>query len=138
VARHYEVKENRAMTARGHKDVFADDIAWAEGTAPGVQFARFLLDEENRTTSTMVILSKFAPGAEVEPHTHGCNYLEYIIEGSQRVGKVNFKAGDVRWAAGGTGYGPIKVGPDGCTVIIVFAEAAKGIAIPLGKAAHPA
>jgi len=123
------------MAVREHRDIFAKDVAWADGSAPGVRYARFLLDDGNPVTSPMVILSKFAPGSMVEPHTHGCNYLEYIIEGSQMVGKVNFTAGDVRWAAGGTGYGPIMVGPEGCTVIIVFQEAAKGNAIPLGKAA---
>jgi anti-sigma factor ChrR (cupin superfamily) len=122
------------MASRGHKDIFAKDIVWNEGAEPGVRYARFLLDEASAATSPMVILSKFEPGAEVDPHTHGCNYLEYIIEGSQRVGKVNFEAGDVRWAAGGAGYGPIKVGPEGCTVLIVFQEAAKAITIPLGKA----
>ncbi|MDE2303581.1 MAG: hypothetical protein KGK11_13590 [Sphingomonadales bacterium] len=123
------------MAARGHKDIFAKDIAWADGTAPGVRYARFLLDGANPAASPLVILSKFAPGAVIEPHTHGCNYLEYIIEGSQMVGKVEFAAGDVRWASGGTGYGPITVGPDGCTVMIVFQEAAKANAIPLGKGA---
>jgi len=123
-----------AKQARGHKDIFAKDIAWGQGTGPGIQYARFLLDEENAATSPMVILSKFEPGEVVDPHTHGCNYFEYIIEGSQRVGKVNFERGDVRWAAAGTGYGPIVVGPEGCTVLIVFQEAAKSNTIPLGKA----
>lgn len=123
------------MAKRGHKDIFASDITWADGSAPGIRYARFLLDDADPAASPMVILSKFAPGAVVEPHTHGCNYLEYIIEGSQMVGKVNFEAGDVRWAAGGTGYGPITVGPDGCTVLIVFQEAAKSNTIPLGKSA---
>ncbi len=117
-----------------HKDIFAQDIVWGQGSGPGIQYARFLLDEQNAATSPMVIMSKFEPGAEVEPHAHGCNYFEYIIEGSQKVGKLNFKAGDVRWASGNTGYGPIKVGPEGCTVLIVFQEAAKGIMIPKGKA----
>lgn len=120
--------------ARGHKDIFARDIVWGQGTGPGIQYARFLLDEENAGGSPMVILSKFEPGEVVEPHTHGCNYFEYIIEGSQRVGKTNFAAGDVRWASAGTGYGPIVVGPEGCTVLIVFQEAAKSNTIPLGKA----
>ena len=31
-------------------------------------------------------------------------------------------------------YGPIVVGPEGCTVLIVFQEAAKSNTIPLGKA----
>lgn len=119
---------------RGHRDIFAEDIVWGQGTGPGIQYARFLLDEENAAASPVVILSKFAAGEVVEPHTHGCNYLEYIIEGSQKVGKVEFKAGDVRWARGGAGYGPITVGPEGCTVLIVFQEAAKSNMIPLGKA----
>jgi anti-sigma factor ChrR (cupin superfamily) len=122
------------MAGRGHKDIFAGDIPWAEGVSPGVRYARFLLDEANAAQSPMVILSTFALGAEVEPHTHGCNYLEYIIEGSQTVGKTRFGKGDVRWAAGGAGYGPIKVGPEGCTVLIVFQEARGGVTIPLGKA----
>lgn len=120
--------------ARGHKDIFAKDIAWAPGAGPGIQYARFLLDEADAARSPMVILSKFAPGEVVQPHTHGCNYLEYVIEGSQMVGKTNFAAGDVRWASAGTGYGPITVGPDGCTVLIVFQEAAKSNTIPLGRA----
>jgi anti-sigma factor ChrR (cupin superfamily) len=134
--RHFPDKEpeESVMAGRGHKDIFAKDIAWAPGSDPGVQYARFLLDEENAAGSPMVILSTFEPGATVAPHTHGCNYFEYIIEGSQMVGKVNFEKGDVRWAAGGAGYGPIVVGPEGCTVLIVFQEAAKANTIPLGKA----
>ncbi|RZK02646.1 MAG: hypothetical protein EOO76_05970 [Novosphingobium sp.] len=125
------------MAGRGHKDIFADDIAWGQGASPGIQYARFLLDEDNAATSPMVILSKFAPDEVVEPHTHDCNYLEYIIEGSQMVGKASFTKGDLRWAKAGTGYGPIVVGPEGCTVLIVFQEAAKSNTIPLGKARTP-
>lgn len=117
-----------------HKDIYAKDIVWNQGTGAGIQYARFSLDDENAATAPGVILSKFQPGEVVNPHTHGCNYFEYIIEGSQMVGKNNFEAGDVRWASAGTGYGPIKVGPEGCTVLIVFQEAGKSNTIPLGKA----
>ena len=123
----------RGHAGSGHRDIFAADIAWGQGASPGIQYARFLLDEDNAASSPMVILSKFEPGEVVDPHTHGCNYLEYIIEGSQRVGKTDFAKGDVRWARAGTGYGPIVVGPEGCTVLIVFQEAAKSNTIPLGK-----
>jgi anti-sigma factor ChrR (cupin superfamily) len=122
------------MAGRGHKDIFAQDIEWHRGTGDGIRYARFLLDEENAASSPMVILSKFEPGEVVDPHTHGCNYFEYIIEGSQMVGKTNFATGDVRCASAGAGYGPITVGPEGCTVLIVFQEAAKSNTIPLGKA----
>ena len=120
------------MTGRGHRDIFAKDILWGQGTGPGVSYARFLMDEDD-TSSPLVILTKFAAGEVVAPHTHGTNYFEYVIEGEQTVGKTKFGPGDVRFAKAGTGYGPIVIGPDGCTVIIVFQEATGANTIPLGK-----
>jgi len=121
------------MTARGHQDIFASDIAWSEGTSPGISYARFPLDAKD-PEAPMVILSRFAPGETVEPHTHGTNYFEYIVEGEQTVGKTVFGKGDVRLVSGGTGYGPIVVGKEGCTVLIVFQEAARSMMIAKGAA----
>ena len=121
------------MAGRGHKDIFAANMEWTK-VGEGVRYTQFSLDESHAAEAPLVILSVFEPGELVNPHTHGCNYLEYIVQGSQMVGKVNFKAGDVRWAAAGTGYGPIKVGADGCTVLIVFQEAGKSSPTLLGKA----
>lgn len=121
------------MAKTRHKDIFARDIDWI-ASGSGIQFAQFLLDPEEPQDSPEIVLAKFGPGEDVYPHTHACNYLEYIVQGSQMVGKVNFEAGDVRWAAAGTGYGPIKVGPNGCTVMIVFQSASKSSPIPLGAA----
>lgn len=122
--------------ATKHRDIFACDIEWTESDE-GVRFAVFLLDPDCPAASPAVVMAKFNPGEEIHPHTHACNYLEYIVEGSQMVGKVNFEAGDVRWAAARTGYGPIKVGPAGCTVMIVFQDASKSPPILLGKARNP-
>lgn len=119
------------MAGRGHQDIFAEDMAWNEGASPGIRYARFALEDGN-AAAPMVIVSRFAPGEQVEAHTHGCNYLEYIIEGEQTVGKTRFRSGDVRLVSGGTGYGPIVVGPQGCTVLIVFQEAGKSAMIPKG------
>jgi len=116
-----------------HRDIFARDIDWISG-GEGVRFAQFLLNPQNAEESPSVILARFEPGEEINPHTHACNYLEYIVQGSQKVGKIDFEAGDVRWAAAGTGYGPIKVGPEGCTVLIVFETASKSAPLLLGKA----
>jgi anti-sigma factor ChrR (cupin superfamily) len=121
------------MAKRQHKDIFASDIAWTL-SENGVHYAPFPLDPDDAAGSPLVLLAKFKPGESIYPHTHGCNYLEYIVEGSQRVGKVSFSAGDVRWASAGTGYGPIEVGPDGCTVMIVFQSADQAPMIPLGMA----
>src|SRR5579862_1184906 len=110
------------MTGRGHQNFSAADIVWRNGGDPSIKYARFLTDEAN-PTSPLIILSKFEPGSVVAPHTHASNYFEYIVEGEQTVGKVKFGAGDVRLVKGRTGYGPIKVGPQGCTVLIVFENA---------------
>ena len=121
------------MAAIRHKDIFAHDIEW-DASKDGVRFAQFLLDPNNVESSPAVVLATFQPDEEIPPHTHACNYLEYIVSGSQIVGKVNFQAGDIRWAAAKTGYGPIKVGPNGCTVMIIFQHASKSPPILLGKA----
>lgn len=120
------------MTAKGHEDIFARDIQWAQGQDPGVTYARFRLDQA-QPDSPLVILSRFEPGARVGAHTHDTNYFEYIIEGEQTVGKVSFAKGDVRLVKAGTGYGPIIIGPEGCTVLIVFQEAARANTVPLPR-----
>ena len=126
------------MLAR-HQDILASEIAWRPGSGPGIEYARFLLDEGN-PSSPMIILSRFAPHAEVGPHTHDTNYFEYILEGEQTVGKSTFRTGDVRLVTASTGYGPIKVGAQGCTVLIVFENASNAMTVdlPRKKPAHAA
>jgi anti-sigma factor ChrR (cupin superfamily) len=114
------------MSSKGHRDITAADIEWRSGSADGIRYARFPLDEAN-PHSPNVILTTFSAGAEVPPHTHDCNYFEYIIEGSQAVGKTLFRKGDVRLVKSGTGYGPIKIGSDGCTVLIVFEDGSRSM-----------
>jgi anti-sigma factor ChrR (cupin superfamily) len=121
------------MASKQHRDVFASDIEWSQGTSEGIQYASFPMDEAD-ASSPLVILSRFEPGEVVEPHTHAANYLEYVIEGEQTVGKVKFGPGDIRIVRGSTGYGPIEIGPDGCTVLIVFQEATGALMQPVGSA----
>jgi anti-sigma factor ChrR (cupin superfamily) len=114
------------MSTKGHRDIHAADIQWRDGSGAGIRYARFPMDETNPHAPN-VILTNFAPGTEVQPHTHDCNYFEYIVAGEQTVGKVSFGKGDVRLVKGGTGYGPIKVGPEGCTVLIVFEDGSRSM-----------
>jgi anti-sigma factor ChrR (cupin superfamily) len=121
------------MAGRGHRDIFAGDIEWGEGTSPGIRYARYLMDADD-SGSPLIILTRFEPGERVEPHTHAANYYEYVIEGEQIVGKTTFRKGDMRIVRGGTGYGPIRIGPEGCEVLMVFQEASGAMMQPLGKA----
>ncbi len=121
------------MTGRGHRDIFAKDIVWAQGSSPGIRYARYPMDERD-TSAPLVVLTKFAPGEVVTPHTHGTNYFEYVVKGEQTVGKTRFGPGDIRFAKAGTGYGPITAGPRGCMVVIVFQNASGANTIPIGMA----
>jgi anti-sigma factor ChrR (cupin superfamily) len=122
------------MIGRGHQDIFAGDVAWMDGQEPGIAYARFRLTEDDPHSPT-VILSKFEPGVRVPPHTHDTDYFEYIIDGVQTVGKTMFGKGDVRLVTSGTGYGPIVVGPEGCTVLIVFADGSRSVTVPMPRQA---
>ena len=123
------------MTTR-HRDIAASEIEWREGSDPGIKFALYRTDEDN-ASAPAIVLSTFEPGTVVPPHTHVSNYFEYILEGEQTVGKTRFGPGDIRIVKGGTGYGPIQVGPEGCKVMIVFedASAAQMVALPRSAAA---
>jgi anti-sigma factor ChrR (cupin superfamily) len=125
------------MAERGHRDIFEKDIEWlwTKGANDGIetQYTRYLMDEED-PSSPLVLLVKFGPNKLVMPHTHGTNYFEYVVSGGQTVGKISFGPGDIRFAKAGTGYGPIKVGPQGCTVLIIFQDATGSSMIPLGRA----
>lgn len=114
------------MSGRDHQHIFAANVEWREGSDAGIHYARFRMDEANLASPTM-ILSKFEPGVRVPAHTHDSNYFEYIIEGEQAVGKQTFAKGDIRLVKGGTGYGPIVVGPNGCTVLIVFEDGSRSM-----------
>jgi anti-sigma factor ChrR (cupin superfamily) len=109
-----------------HQHIRADDVEWRQGSDTRIQYARFRMDESNPSSPTM-ILSKFQPGVHVHAHTHDCSYFEYIIEGEQTVGKQTFGTGDVRLVKGGVGYGPIVIGPNGCTVLIVFEDGSRSM-----------
>lgn len=111
------------MAGRGHRDIFRDEIDW-KAASPGTRFAIFPIDEAN-PTAPAVVLTDFGPGEVVAPHAHDSNYFEYVLAGEQTVGKTRFGAGDIRMVKRGTGYGPIRVGPEGCSVLIIFEDGSR-------------
>lgn len=112
--------------SRGHRDYPVDEIEWRPGSREGIRYARYVMDPDDPASPVMII-TKFQPGTEVAPHTHDCNYMELILEGEQTNGKDLLKKGDVRAVKGGTGYGPLVVGPDGCTVVALFQDGSRSM-----------
>ena len=74
----------------------------------------------------------FPPGCTIEVHTHACDYSEIILEGSQKVGNKWLYPGDIRIGLANRGYGPLVAGPEGASVLVIFATGAWP-GIPLGK-----
>ncbi len=74
----------------------------------------------------------FPPGCTIEAHTHDCDYSEIILEGSQMVGRTWLYPGDIRVGLANRGYGPLVAGPEGASVLVIFANG-RWPGIPLGK-----
>ena len=122
-------------------------VANRQGNRIGIQRNRFAQGSQSKQRVQRSLVwgkaPRFSdfPGFELcspaLPRTHDTNYFEYIIEGQQTVGKKRFGKGDVRLVHGGTGYGPIAVGSEGCTVLIVFADGSRAITelLPRNKTA---
>ena len=102
----------------------------------GIRTSHFVVGDEESKASPNVFISDWPPNTEADPHTHAVDYFEYVISGTQRVGKQWFKAGDIRIVRGGTNYGPLVSGPEGCRVMVMFAGSAwEPIPIRMEKAA---
>ena len=116
------------MSREAHRDIFAGEMEWRrEDTGAEVYSVQTNSDDPG---APLVTIANFPPGFEYSPHTHHCNYVEYIVDGQITVGKTTYGPGDLRVVKAGAGYGPLKVGASGCKVIIVF-ERADGAEVEL-------
>ena len=76
--------------------------------------------DDTDETAPLVVHMTFPPGWSTPAHTHTDDYTEIILSGTMTVGRTTFGPGDIRIAHGGTGYGPLAAGPDGCQAILIF------------------
>jgi hypothetical protein len=74
-----------------------------------------------------MLVVKYSPGSVVKPHYHHADYCSIVVEGSIEVTRHHEGVGTMRIVNAGTVYGPLVAGPEGCTVVEVFAT---GIADP--------
>lgn len=88
----------------------------------GAKVTTFRIGEPGDPNAPTVFRTYFPPGCTVAPHTHECDYCEIILEGTQEVTRRWYKEGDIRIAKGGTMYGPLVAGPEGVTVLVIFAD----------------
>ena len=99
-----------------------DPGEWHENPEQTLKYARFALGvDEDGGAATTILVVKYAPGARIEPHYHGSDYCSVVVEGSMEVTRRTHEVGSMRFVNAGTTYGPLVAGPEGCTVIDIFA-----------------
>jgi len=116
-----EIKE--ALERKGHYALNWEDLDKIE-LPTGVVSSMYRVGDPTRPESPTVFKVFYPPGCTIEAHTHDCDYTEIILEGSQRVGATWHHAGDIRIGLANRGYGPLVAGPEGATVLFMFATGA--------------
>lgn len=114
-----------------HLDTSWDDIPSVEHPG-GIVTKQLTVGHPEHSDGPHLVWARFPPGYTVDPHTHGCDYAEIILEGSQQVGRTWHHEGAVRVVQSGTTYGPLVAGPDGVTALVIFASRHHIAVIPAG------
>jgi len=109
------------VSAQGSANAKLEDVAFEP--RPGFKRVHVVLGEEGDSAAPQVYWAKDPPGITWDAQSHGSDFVMFYIEGGQTVGDQWFEAGDVRVVKAGTVYGPITAGPEGSTVVLVFASA---------------
>jgi len=118
-----DIGEEPRFLASGNGSVNStlDEAAFAP--RPGFKRVHVILGDEDDQESPQVYWAKDPPNITWDAQSHGADFVMFYLEGSQKVGDTWFSAGDVRVVKAGTVYGPITAGPEGSTVLLVFASA---------------
>lgn len=95
------------------------DLEWTTSAA-GTRSAMLDIGDETDADRPMVVVVCYPPGCLVPPHHHETDSLSIMVQGDMLVSGRQHTVGSMRFIGHGTGYGPLEIGPDGCTVIDIF------------------
>jgi hypothetical protein len=110
------------LERRGHLVTSWDELGSITLAEMGVVTSQYRIGRPSEDTSPTVFKASFPPGCRIEAHTHGCDYSEIVLEGTQQVSGKWLKAGDIRIGLANKAYGPLIAGPEGVTVLVIFAD----------------
>ena len=111
-----------ALNHRGHIVTSWDEIGTITIPGTGAVTSQYRIGLPTEDTSPTVFKTYFPPGCRIEAHTHPCDYSEIILEGTQQVSGKWLDVGDIRVGLANRVYGPLIAGPDGVTVLVIFAD----------------
>ena len=119
------------LEQRGHVVTSWDELGSITLPATGIETTQYRIGSPDDEASPTVFRAYFPPGCRVEAHTHACDYSEIILQGSQQVSGRWLHEGDIRVGLANRAYGPLIAGPEGATVLVIFADG-HWPAIPVG------
>jgi hypothetical protein len=90
------------------------------GRQVGTTNTYFVLGNKDDRDAPSAVIVRFAPDAVIVHHSHPCERMEIVIQGSPTVGD---KPGDVTKSGANEMYGPRYPGPDGSTSVKISSTA---------------
>lgn len=88
----------------------------------GLEQALFRLGDETEADRPVLVVTRFAPNAELPLHHHPSAFCDAVVEGSMRVADQIHPRGTIRVLEPGAAYGPSVAGPEGCTLLEFYAH----------------
>tara|TARA_B100000686_G_C16692935_1_gene918765 strand:+ start:272 stop:760 length:489 start_codon:yes stop_codon:yes gene_type:complete len=117
------VDENSSeLEKRGHIVTSWEELGSVELPETGIVTSQYRIGLPERDESPTIFKAYFPPDCRVEAHTHACDYSEIILQGSQKVSGKWLYEGDIRIGLANRAYGPLIAGPEGVTVLVIFAD----------------
>lgn len=99
-----------------------DDPTLDWETKPSSRSAMLDIGDATDPDRPIVIVVEYPANRVVPAHHHDTDYLSIIVKGGMKVTGKPHEVGSMRFTGSGTVYGPLEVGPEGCTVIDVFLD----------------
>jgi hypothetical protein len=110
------------LDRRGHIVTSWDGLGSITLEPTGAVTSQYRIGKPSNPEAPTVFKIYFPPDCRIEAHTHDCDYSEIIVQGSQKVSGKWLHEGDIRVGLANKGYGPLIAGPEGVTVLVVFAD----------------
>ena len=112
----------KELERRGHVVTSWDEIGSITLPVTDVETTQYRIGLPDDPASPTVFKAYFPPDCRVEAHTHACDYSEIIVKGSQKVSGKWLHEGNIRIGLANRAYGPLIAGPEGVTVLVIFAN----------------
>lgn len=110
------------LDRRGHIVTSWSELGSLTLEQSGAVTSQYRIGRPSSNASPTVFRVEFPPDCRIEAHTHACDYSEILLKGSQKVSGKWIHEGDVRIGLANQAYGPLIAGPEGVTVLVIFAD----------------